>query len=123
MKIKKKGRVVVKAETSKRSPLGVRITEQLELVNCGKKKCKACRRGPSHGPYWYAYLSSGRRTIVSVYVGRDRSKRDAQIERYRNWRRVIDLGKTVKEPKPAATRRSRRKANPVSSARARPARG
>jgi hypothetical protein len=122
MKITRKGRFIVKAETSRLDGSTQRITEQLELVNCGKKKCKRCRRGASHGPYWYAYLSNGRGTIVSVYVGRDRSKRDAQLARYHNWQRVLEVGRAVKLPKRVVKPRSTRKASRGSSARARPAR-
>src|SRR5262249_6459778 len=47
------------------------ITYQFERVNCGKKRCGKCRRGPAHGPYWYAYWWSSRRNrTVSKYVGK-----------------------------------------------------
>lgn len=49
------------------------ITYQRELVKCGKPKCSRCRRGPAHGPYWYAYwrsLTNGGR-LVSRYIGKN----------------------------------------------------
>lgn len=27
---------------------------RLLMVNCGRCNCRPCRKGPSHGPYWYA---------------------------------------------------------------------
>jgi hypothetical protein len=29
-------------------------TYRQQLVKCGKPKCRRCRRGPAHGPYWFA---------------------------------------------------------------------
>jgi hypothetical protein len=45
-----------------------RKTYRLELVSCGKARCK-CVEGKLHGPYWYAYWSEGGRT-KSQYVGK-----------------------------------------------------
>lgn len=42
---------------------------QLELVKCGKPKCRRCRHRPAHGPYWYRYKRSGGR-LISVYIGK-----------------------------------------------------
>ena len=44
-------------------------TWRLELVKCGKDRCKLCAGGPAHGPYWYLYGKQGRRTR-SKYVGK-----------------------------------------------------
>jgi hypothetical protein len=41
-----------------------KATLRLELVLCGKAKCKRL-----HGPYWYAYWQQGARTR-KVYVGK-----------------------------------------------------
>jgi Family of unknown function (DUF6788) len=30
------------------------VTYQLELIRCGKERCR-CRMGGGHGPYWFAY--------------------------------------------------------------------
>lgn len=45
------------------------VTYQLERVKCGKRRCQRCKKGPAHGPYWYAYYWSKTRT-VSKYVGK-----------------------------------------------------
>lgn len=52
------------------------ITVQRELVRCGKAKCRRCRKRPTHGPYWYAYIwrptkngVGGR--LVSRYIGKE----------------------------------------------------
>jgi hypothetical protein len=44
-------------------------TLRLEMVKCGKDRCKKCERGESHGPYWYLYF---RRTgkLTSRYIGK-----------------------------------------------------
>ncbi len=34
---------------------GKDISYRLEFVKCGKASCVKCRRGPAHGPYWYAF--------------------------------------------------------------------
>jgi hypothetical protein len=52
------------------------VTLQLERVNCGKPRCKKCRRGASHGPYWYAYYWRRRSMLaapklVSRYLGKE----------------------------------------------------
>jgi len=45
------------------------LTYTRELVNCGKKACKRCAFGPSHGPYWFAY--DHRRIFTKkIYVGK-----------------------------------------------------
>jgi len=31
-------------------------TLRLEMVKCGKDRCKKCERGEGHGPYWYLYF-------------------------------------------------------------------
>jgi hypothetical protein len=46
---------------------------RLELVNCGKAKCKKCTSGPAHGPYWYHYTyDSSRRRQRKTYIGKNR---------------------------------------------------
>jgi hypothetical protein len=45
-----------------------RKTYRLELVSCGKERCK-CVEGALHGPYWYAYWTEGGKT-KSQYVGK-----------------------------------------------------
>lgn len=43
---------------------GASVTYQLELVQCGKPRCRRW-----HGPYWYAYWSSKGKTR-SMYIGK-----------------------------------------------------
>jgi len=49
--------------------LGAAVTYQRELVRCGKPKCRRCSKGPSHGPYIYAYWSDGGKTRA-LYIGK-----------------------------------------------------
>lgn len=58
----KKGREVVKTLESDKT------TYRLEMVKCGKKKCK-CTKGKLHGPYWYAYHWNGKK-LISTYIGK-----------------------------------------------------
>jgi hypothetical protein len=44
-------------------------TYRLELVSCGKDRCRKCAEGPGHGPYWYRYYRRGGK-VVSKYVGK-----------------------------------------------------
>lgn len=62
----KAGRTVVKTERRGR------ITLQLELVCCGKARCR-CARGKGHGPYWYGYFRDGAR-LRSRYYGKAETK-------------------------------------------------
>jgi hypothetical protein len=46
----------------------------LEYVKCGRAssgKCRKCREGEYHGPYWYAYTWTGEKSI-SKYHGTNR---------------------------------------------------
>jgi hypothetical protein len=45
------------------------ITYQLQYRKCGKPTCGTCKRGPGHGPYWYAYWREGNK-LRSGYVGK-----------------------------------------------------
>ena len=55
-------------EVVRREQIGY-MTLQLEKVNCGKAKCRKCKAGPAHGPYWYGYWKDGNRTR-SKYIGK-----------------------------------------------------
>src|SRR5579872_3094695 len=50
-------------------PAGVTITFAQQYRRCGKAHCTACRSGPGHGPYWYAYWREGGRKR-SRYLGK-----------------------------------------------------
>jgi predicted ATPase/DNA-binding SARP family transcriptional activator len=45
-----------------------KVTYRQQYTRCGKERCRKCKEGTGHGPYWYAYWSEGGRTI-SKYVG------------------------------------------------------
>src|SRR5436309_5697002 len=52
--------------TSKNS----KITYHQQVSYCGKPRCRKCREGTGHGPYWYAYKTVDGRTTRS-YVGKN----------------------------------------------------
>src|SRR3954454_367087 len=45
-----------------------KITYRQQYTRCGKERCRKCKAGAGHGPYWYAYWSENGRT-VSKYIG------------------------------------------------------
>ena len=49
---------------------GKDISYRLEFVKCGKASCSKCRRGPAHGPYWYAF-GRGAGRGRQKYIGKD----------------------------------------------------
>ena len=44
-------------------------TLRLEMVKCGKERCKKCERGEGHGPYWYLYFRHNGK-LRSRYIGK-----------------------------------------------------
>jgi hypothetical protein len=40
----------------------------LEMVRCGKDRCKKCAESSGHGPYWYLYFRRNGK-LVSRYIG------------------------------------------------------
>jgi hypothetical protein len=44
-------------------------TLRLEMVKCGKERCKKCAEGPAHGPYWYLYFRKNGK-LISRYIGK-----------------------------------------------------
>src|SRR5689334_7095750 len=44
------------------------VTYRQQYTRCGKQRCRKCREGTGHGPYWYAYWRENGRTI-SKYLG------------------------------------------------------
>lgn len=45
-----------------------KVTYRQQYTRCGKQRCRKCREGAGHGPYWYAYWNENGRT-VSKYIG------------------------------------------------------
>lgn len=54
-----------------------KVTYRQQYTRCGKQRCRKCREGAGHGPYWYAYWSENGRTI-SKYIGMQRPT-DAEV--------------------------------------------
>src|SRR5947209_20284359 len=46
-----------------------KVTYHQQVSYCGKPRCRRCREGVVHGPYWYAYQTVGGRTI-RTYIGK-----------------------------------------------------
>ena len=47
-----------------------KITYHQQVSYCGKPRCRKCREGTGHGPYWYAYQTVDGRT-TRTYVGKN----------------------------------------------------
>jgi DNA-binding SARP family transcriptional activator len=45
-----------------------KVTYRQMFTRCGKQRCRKCKEGAGHGPYWYAHWSVNGRT-VSKYIG------------------------------------------------------
>src|SRR5579875_1432522 len=46
-----------------------KITYHQQISYCGKPRCRKCREGIGHGPYWYAYQTVNGRT-TRTYIGK-----------------------------------------------------
>ncbi|MEO8972205.1 MAG: DUF6788 family protein, partial [Ktedonobacteraceae bacterium] len=46
------------------------VTYHQQVSYCGKPRCRKCREGVGHGPYWYAYRNENGRTI-RTYIGKE----------------------------------------------------
>src|SRR5579863_77495 len=46
------------------------VTYHQQVSYCGKSRCRKCREGVGHGPYWYAYRTENGRTI-RTYIGKE----------------------------------------------------
>ncbi len=62
-----------------------KVTYRQQYTRCGKERCRKCKEGAGHGPYWYAYWHENRRTI-SKYIG-IHLPADIEIER----RKVLEV--------------------------------
>src|SRR5579859_252623 len=47
-----------------------KVTYHQQVSYCGKQRCRKCRDGVGHGPYWYAYSTENGRTTRS-YIGKN----------------------------------------------------
>ncbi len=46
-----------------------KVTYRQQFAHCGKPRCRKCRDGMGHGPYWYAYQTENGNT-TRTYVGK-----------------------------------------------------
>ena len=46
-----------------------KVTYRQQIAHCGKPRCRKCREGGGHGPYWYAYRTENGVT-TRTYVGK-----------------------------------------------------
>jgi hypothetical protein len=46
-----------------------KLTYHQQVSFCGKARCRKCREGVGHGPYWYSYQTTDGRT-VRQYIGK-----------------------------------------------------
>ncbi len=46
------------------------VTYHQQVSYCGKPRCRKCREGVGHGPYWYAYRNENGRT-TRTYIGKE----------------------------------------------------
>lgn len=56
-----------------------KITYHQQVSYCGKPRCRKCREGIGHGPYWYAYSTENGRT-TRTYIGKNLPP-DLQVSR------------------------------------------
>ena len=68
-----------------------KVTYRQQYTRCGKERCRKCKEGAGHGPYWYAYWSENGRTI-SKYVG---IHPPAEMEQKERQRPPTSLNTTV----------------------------
>ena len=48
-----------------------KVTYRQQVNFCGKPRCRKCREGIGHGPYWYAYHLTDAGRTVRTYIGRE----------------------------------------------------
>src|SRR5438128_1336739 len=47
-----------------------KITYRQQFTRCGKQRCRKCKEGTGHGPYWYAYWSENGRTVSKYHMSK-----------------------------------------------------
>ena len=47
-----------------------KITYHQQVSYCGKPRCRKCREGKGHGPYWYSYQTVNGHT-TRTYIGKN----------------------------------------------------
>src|SRR5436305_14085463 len=56
--------------TEKENAMQEKVTYHQQPSFCGKPRCRKCREGIGHGPYWYAYTTTAGQT-KRTYVGKE----------------------------------------------------
>src|SRR5437016_6180176 len=87
------------AKSKQASTMKGKITYRQQYTRCGKERCRKCREGEGHGPYWYAYWSEKGRT-VSKYVGRQLPLR-SEATHQQSGEQEKDQVHTLTVPSPA----------------------
>ncbi len=82
-------------------PTNQHITYQLQFRKCGKPSCGTCKRGPGHGPYWYAYWREGNK-LRSGYIGKVRPSEVSPAVVARAEARLDQRRAQVQQPTPHA---------------------
>ncbi|HEY6540823.1 MAG TPA: DUF6788 family protein, partial [Ktedonobacteraceae bacterium] len=47
------------------------VTYRQQVNFCGKPRCRKCRDGIGHGPYWYAFHVTADGRKERVYIGKN----------------------------------------------------
>ncbi|HLX58254.1 MAG TPA: hypothetical protein VKR83_14640, partial [Ktedonobacteraceae bacterium] len=50
--------------------MDAKVTYRQQVSFCGKSRCRKCRDGIGHGPYWYAYRLTADGRKERIYIGR-----------------------------------------------------
>ncbi len=58
------------ANSNSDSGSGSKVTYHQQVSYCGKPRCRKCREGKGHGPYWYAYQTVNGHT-TRTYIGKN----------------------------------------------------
>jgi len=99
-KKRRRAKPIIVESKHDRTDDGRGVTYQLELVLCGKRRCRK-----RHGPYWYAYWTLGKRTRKR-YVGKQwRSLVDVETAAAR--RAALGNSEDLRSPELPKTRRTR----------------
>src|SRR5947209_9880150 len=56
-----------------------KVTYHQQVSYCGKPRCRKCREGIGHGPYWYAYTTENGRT-TRTYIGKNLPSELAELQ-------------------------------------------
>jgi len=85
-----------------------KITYRQQFTRCGKQRCRKCKEGAGHGPYWYAYWSVNGRT-VSKYIGIHLPENvEIETNESKTQRQHIPSLETPKSPGPHVQRKAQK---------------